>query len=155
MTSAFYSSSIANIVDQASEAVLGHLAKRNPFALAAPQRNAWLSEIDLIRRQLQGLDGWIAFEFAIPRMGKRADVVMVAAGIVFVIEFKVGSHQCDAAAFDQVMDYALRLRHHPFCTLRQRVALANASDLGWVGCRYRKSALHLACASVVTCGGLV
>jgi hypothetical protein len=104
---AFYSNPIAEVVDQTSEVILGHLAKRNPFALDALQRNAWLSQIDLLQHQLQGLTGWIAFEFAIPRMGKRADVVLVAAGIVFVIEFKVGSHQFDAAAFDQVMDYAL------------------------------------------------
>jgi hypothetical protein len=30
-------------------------------------------------------------------MGKRADVVFIAAGIVFVIEFKVGSEQFDTA----------------------------------------------------------
>jgi schlafen family protein len=110
-TSAFYSSPIADVVDQASETILGHLAKRNPFALDALQRNAWLSQIDLVRTQLGAFEGWIAFEFAIPRMGKRADVVLVTAGIVFVIEFKVGSHQFDAAAFDQVMDYALDLKN--------------------------------------------
>ncbi len=108
---AFYSSPIADVVDQTSEAILGHLAKRNPFALDALQRNAWLGQIDLVQRQFRGLNGWIAFEFAIPRMGKRADVVLVTAGVVFVIEFKVGSHQFDAAAFDQVMDYALDLKN--------------------------------------------
>ena len=61
--------------------------------------------------QLGALDGWIAFEFAIPRMGKRADVVLVAAGIVFVVEFKVGSQHFDAAASDQVVDYALDLKN--------------------------------------------
>jgi hypothetical protein len=110
-TNAFYSNPIADVVDQTAEAILGHLAKRNPFALDALQRNAWLSQIDLVQRQLQSVDGWIAFEFAIPRMGKRADVVLVTAGIVFVIEFKVGSRQFDAAAFDQVMDYALDLKN--------------------------------------------
>ncbi|MGX9427929.1 DUF2075 domain-containing protein [Bradyrhizobium sp. LeoA1S1] len=111
LVTAYYSSPIADVVDQASEAILGHLAKRNPFALDALQRNAWLGQIDIVRRQLRGLNGWIAFEFAIPRMGKRADVVLVTAGVVFVIEFKVGSHQFDAAAFDQVMDYALDLKN--------------------------------------------
>ncbi|TAI63745.1 DNA/RNA helicase domain-containing protein, partial [Bradyrhizobium sp. Leo170] len=111
LVTAYYSSPIADVVDQASEAILGHLAKRNPFALDALQRNAWLGQIDIVRRQLRGLNGWIAFEFAIPRMGKRADVVLVTAGVVFVIEFKVGSRQFDAAAFDQVMDYALDLKN--------------------------------------------
>lgn len=111
MTNAFYSSSIAELVDQSSEAILGQLAKRNPFALDALQRNAWLSQIELAQQQFQGLDGWIAFEYAIPRMGKRADVVLVTAGMVFVLEFKVGAHQFDAAAFDQVIDYALDLKN--------------------------------------------
>jgi Uncharacterized conserved protein (DUF2075) len=111
MNGAFYSSSIRELVDHTPEAILGILAKHNPFALDALQRNAWLTQIDLVRTQFRGLDGWIAFEFAIPRMGKRADVVMTSAGIVFVIEFKVGSHQFDAEAIDQVLDYALDLKN--------------------------------------------
>jgi hypothetical protein len=111
MNSAFYSSSIKDLVDQTPETVLGYLAKKNPFSLDAPQRNAWLSQIDLVRAQLGGLEGWIAFEFAIPRMGKRADVVLITAGIVFVIEFKVGSHHFELAASDQVVDYALDLKN--------------------------------------------
>ncbi len=99
MNGSFYSSSIKDLVDQSSETVLGYLAKQNPFALDALQRNAWLSQIDLVRTQLGALEGWVAFEFAIPRMGKRADVVLVAAGIVFVLEFKVGSQHFDAAAY--------------------------------------------------------
>jgi hypothetical protein len=79
--------------------------------LTFAKRNAWLNQIELVQQQLQDLDGWIAFEFAIPRMGKRADVVLVTAGIVFVLEFKVGAHQFDAAAFDQVIDYALDLKN--------------------------------------------
>ncbi|MCA1393767.1 DUF2075 domain-containing protein [Bradyrhizobium sp. IC3123] len=111
MNGAFYSSSIQELVDLAPDAILGRLAKQNPFALDALQRNAWLSQIELARAQFGGLDGWIAFEFAIPRMGKRADVVVTTAGIVFVVEFKVGSDQFDAAALDQVVDYALDLKN--------------------------------------------
>src|ERR1035437_722830 len=106
MNNSFYSSSIRDLVDQGSETVVGHLAKQNPFALDALQRNAWLSQIELVRTQLGALEGWIAFEFTIPRMGKRADVVLITAGIVFVLGFKVGSQHVDAAATDQVVDYA-------------------------------------------------
>lgn len=111
MTNAYYSSSIAELVDQSTEAILGQLAKCNPFALDALQRNAWLSQIEIAQQQFRSFDGWIAFEFAIPRMGKRADVVVVTAGVVFVLEFKVGACQFDAAAFDQVIDYALDLKN--------------------------------------------
>lgn len=111
MNGSFYSSSVKELVDQSAESVLGCLAKNNPFALEALQRNAWLAQIRLVQTQFDELDGWIAFEFAIPRMGKRADLVLTAAGIVFVIEFKVGAHEFDAAALDQVVDYALDLKN--------------------------------------------
>jgi Uncharacterized conserved protein (DUF2075) len=111
MDAAFYSSSIKEFVDQTAEAILGHLAKRNPFALDPSQRNAWLAQISLLQSQFSDSDGWISFEFAIPRMGKRADTVLVIAGIVFVLEFKVGSDSVDASALDQVVDYALDLKN--------------------------------------------
>ena len=53
MNGSFYSSSIKDLVDRSSETVLGYLAKQNPFALDALQRNAWLSQIDLVRTQLR------------------------------------------------------------------------------------------------------
>jgi hypothetical protein len=90
---AFFSSSIKGLVDQTPETILGHLAKQNPFALDALQRNAWLVQISILQRELASLNsGWLAFEFAIPRMGKRAE-------------------QFDNAARDQVVDYALDLKN--------------------------------------------
>lgn len=44
-------------------------------------------------------------------MGKRADCILVAEGIVFVIEFKVGSLVFDRHAIEQVYDYALDLKN--------------------------------------------
>jgi hypothetical protein len=79
MNGSFYSSSIEGLVDQGSETVLGYLAKQNPFTLDALKRNAWLSQVDPVRPQLGALEGWIVFEFAIPRMGKRVDVVLITA----------------------------------------------------------------------------
>jgi hypothetical protein len=71
-----------------------------------------LVQIDVLQQELSGLNaGTIFFEFAIPRMGKRADVVLLLAGTVFVVEFKVGSDTFDRAAIDQVHDYALDLKN--------------------------------------------
>jgi hypothetical protein len=131
MNSAFYSNSIKELVDQSSEAILGHLAKSNPFALDTMQRSAWLCQIEIVRKQVGSFDGWIAFEFAIPRMGKRADALMVTAGIVFVFEFKVGSDQFEAAALDQVVDYALDLKNFHAGSHDRRIVpivLATAAD---------------------------
>ena len=112
MNSSFYSSSIKDLVDQSPETILGHLAKQNSFSLEALQRNAWLAQISILRRELRGLaSGWVAFEFAIPRMGKRADNIVLVGGAIFVLEFKVGTEQFDNAALDQVVDYALDLKN--------------------------------------------
>jgi len=74
------------------DAVLGLLAARHGFALEHEQKYAWQSQIRLLRRYLpQAMPGRLYFEFFIPRMGKRADVVLVIGGTIFVIEFKVGA----------------------------------------------------------------
>ncbi len=93
-------------------AILGALAQKHGFALEHQQKGAWLSQIRLLQTALAGLnDGHIFFEFSIPRMGKRADVVLVFGGIVFVLEFKVGATSFDRSAVEQVHDYALDLKN--------------------------------------------
>jgi hypothetical protein len=53
----------------------------------------------------------IAFEFAIPRMGKRVDNIVLFGGVVFVLEFKVSADQVTASAIDQATDYSLDLKN--------------------------------------------
>src|SRR4029450_7879933 len=55
--------------------------------------------------------GSIFFEFNIPRMGRRIDVVLVIGAVVFAIEFKVGEKAFDRSAIDQVWDYGLDLKN--------------------------------------------
>ena len=64
-----------------------------------------------IETVLPGLAGKIYFEFDIPRMGKRIDVVLLIKSVIFVLEFKVGEATFSAAAFDQVWDYAIDLKN--------------------------------------------
>jgi DUF2075 family protein len=60
-------------------------------------------------------DGQIIFEYDIPRLGKRVDVVLLYRGIIFCIEFKVGESRILEADVDQVLDYALDLNNfHKF-----------------------------------------
>lgn len=49
------------------------------------------------------------FEYTIPRMGKRVDVVVLHKNIVFLLEFKCGDTEYRASTYDQVYDYALDL----------------------------------------------
>lgn len=66
----------------------------------------------MLQKGLCGVpNAWLAFEFAIPRMGKRADAIIILEGIIFVIEFKIRASFFDTAAIDQVTDYALDLKN--------------------------------------------
>ena len=44
-------------------------------------------------------------------MGKRADVVLLVDGVVYVLEYKVGEHSYPKHALDQALDYALDLKN--------------------------------------------
>jgi hypothetical protein len=127
---AYYNSDISQFVREKPETVFGHLAAHHPHDLEPAQRLVWQSQIGLLQQELRALNqGWIAFEFAIPRMGKRADVVITLAGIVFVLEFKIGAERFDSAAIEQVMDYALDLKNfHVGSHARPIVPVVVATD---------------------------
>lgn len=112
LQSAYYESDLAAFCQASENEVLGELTAQHHFALENQQRHAWQQQISILKASLIGVAaGRIYFEFAIPRMGKRADVVVLIAGVVFVIEFKVGSATFDQAALEQVHDYALDLKN--------------------------------------------
>ena len=81
-------------------------------------RDAWKAEIDIMKNVVSSLnntDGQIIFEYDIPRLGKRIDVVLLYCGIVFCLEFKVGESKILETNIDQVLDYALDLKNfHKF-----------------------------------------
>jgi hypothetical protein len=109
---AYYSAPVSNFLEDSPERILGVLTAEHHHALEEPQRWAWFQQIAILKEALATQpDGRIFFEFYIPRMGKRADVVLVSANIVFLIEFKVGATDHTASAFDQVEDYALDLKN--------------------------------------------
>jgi Uncharacterized conserved protein (DUF2075) len=73
---------------------------------------AWLAQTEILQRELQAApESWLALEFAIPRMGKRADAIIILDGVIFVVEFKIGADAFSAAAIDQAIDYALDLKN--------------------------------------------
>jgi hypothetical protein len=108
---AYYEADVKDFCTADPNAVLGELANRHGFALESQQKFAWQEQIAVLQAFLTNVPGQIYFEFSIPRMGKRADVILVSGGVVFVIEFKVGSDTFDRAAIEQVHDYALDLKN--------------------------------------------
>ncbi|MAE61892.1 MAG: hypothetical protein CMJ49_11120 [Planctomycetaceae bacterium] len=111
MARAYYHSSIGEFLSNSDEEVLGHLSRKSELALEQSQRNAWLTELEVLRESLHGMDGYILLEYAIPGMGRRADVILLFRRVVIVVEFKVGEGRYAAHALDQVLDYALDLKN--------------------------------------------
>ena len=107
----YYSDSISVFKSKKSEEILGHLSTRNEFSLESTQKRAWNEEIALLKTALDGFDGQLYFEYTIPRMGRRIDVLALIGPVIFVLEFKVGESTYNSYAVDQVVDYALDLKN--------------------------------------------
>lgn len=112
---AFYSATIHAFLLEEPTSILGKLTQYHTQDLVQLQTNAWLEQIAILKQQLPSFsvdtNNSIYFEFSIPRMGKRVDVVLVIEGLVFVVEFKVGSSEYARHDKEQVLDYALDLKH--------------------------------------------
>ena len=109
---AYYDAPIENFTKETPQTILGHLAEHHVHDLNPAQRLAWLAQIEILQRELGSFtNGWIALEFSIPRMGKRADAVIILNGVIFVIEFKIGATAFDLSAIDQAIDYSLDLKN--------------------------------------------
>lgn len=115
MNRAYYSDSIDGFRVTRDIEILGVLTQNSDFAVEQAQRDAWLEQIGVLRSALPSLPGAIYFEYSIPRMGRRIDVVLLIGPVVFVLEFKIGEREFAAHAIDQVWDYALDLKnfHEP------------------------------------------
>ncbi len=107
----YYSDSISNFLITSSQEISGTLTQSNEFALETTQRDSWLQQINILKEILQKYQGAILFEYSIPRMGRRIDVVLIIKNVIFILEFKVGEKLFLLSAIDQVWDYALDLKN--------------------------------------------
>jgi hypothetical protein len=129
---AFYEDATKNFLAKHNSTILGELVKNNPFALEDLQRNAWVEQIRIMKEAVQRINkGDVAFEYTIPRIGNRLDVVYIIENIVFLLEFKVGTREYTRYAINQVTDYALDLQNFhkasQNCYLVPIVVATNAS----------------------------
>ena len=103
---AYYSDAIVNFLRTTPEDVIGHLTIGS-YSVEQPQTRAWREEISILRNVLASYEGNIYFEYDIPRMGRRIDVVLLIGPVIFVLEFKAGEKEFSSQDIDQVWDYAL------------------------------------------------
>lgn len=115
MLNCYYSDSIDGFLRKTPSEILGSLSSASQFDVNQNQNAAWSTQIAILKNALKGLNGSLLFEFSIPRLGGRIDVILIIQNIVFVIEFKVGADKFLREDYEQVWDYALDLKnfHQP------------------------------------------
>lgn len=112
MNRAYVSTDTSRLPQVSDAELLGQLTAGLPFSLEPAQRSAWEFQIKHLRKLATELPPAHFFlEFLIPRMGRRADLIVVTEGLIFVVEYKVGSQSFDRSSVDQVYGYGLDLKH--------------------------------------------
>ena len=107
-------------------AVLGTLHNNYHGDAPTTTDEAWMGEIELMQQVLEPWReelGQIVFEYDIPRLGKRIDVVLLLRGMIFCLEFKVGKKEEFQAGIEQVMDYALDLKNFHLFSHDKKIVL--------------------------------
>lgn len=107
----YYADSIEGFLASSDSTILGELTQSSEFAVEPTQRDAWLAQIAILKSTMTAFEGHVYFEYSIPRMGRRIDVVLLIGPVIFVLEFKVGEGSFTSSALDQVCDYCLDLKY--------------------------------------------
>jgi len=109
---AFYTNTIKSFLLDSNTDILGTIQTEHSQNIVRLQTNSWDSQIKILQEELLPFgSGIILFECLIPRMGRRADVVILYENIIFVLEFKDNSREYSAQDLNQAYDYALDLSY--------------------------------------------
>ena len=112
MHRAYLSLNASDAINRSENDLYGQLASKLPFAVEQAQRAAWIYQIRHLRQLATELpNAYFFFEFLIPRMGRRADLIVIQGSLIFVIEYKVGASGFDRSSIDQVFGYGLDLKN--------------------------------------------
>ena len=111
MLNYYFKDNIQSFIKKSNEEIIGEISVANQFDSTINQNKSWEVQVKLLKEVLKPFEGTIFFEFSIPRMGKRIDVIVIMDNIVFVIEFKVGEDKFLPSYVEQVWDYALDLKN--------------------------------------------
>lgn len=129
-----YGATIGEFLLASPIAILGALAAWSDFSDELAQKFAWMQQIEILKGLLvtrESARGALYFEYAIPRLGRRIDTVLILENVLFVLEFKVGATGFTRTAIDQVWDYALDLKNfhetsHPIPVVPVLIATGKA-----------------------------
>jgi hypothetical protein len=114
----FYAATAQEFLATNKDEILGQLSRRHVRSHAsaeADQIRAWQREIEILRSAFEGAGGeyqgwWLLLETPLLRLGRRMDAVVLAPGVVGVIEFKIGAGVFSGSDRAQTERYASCLR---------------------------------------------
>ena len=141
-----YSASFGEFMNSKPLTILGALHNNYHGDTPTTTDEAWMGEITIMQQVLipwEEEHGQIIFEYDIPRLGKRIDVVLLLRGLIFCLEFKVGKQDDFQADIEQVMDYALDLKNfHLFSHNRTIVPILIPTKFKTFTTEFRPSVYH-------------
>ncbi len=109
----FYGASIGEFLRREQSYVIGELTRHAQHDINRETSNSWSEEVEVLQRVLRPYEGRgsVYLEYNIPRMGRRADAIVLIDGRVVVIEFKTAESLFTRDAAKQAWDYALDLKN--------------------------------------------
>lgn len=109
----YYSADLFQFLHENPQTILGIICENDSFSeTTLLQKNTWSEEINILQKEFARFDeGRIIFEYTIPRICKRVDVVFLHKNVVYLLEFKCGETEYKKGANEQVLDYALDLQN--------------------------------------------
>lgn len=105
----YYSDTISDFLERNTDEIIGKLTLSSQHDINDETSQSWVEEIMTLRNALAPYAGHgsVYFEYNIPRMGRRADVIAIIDGVVFVLEYKTSEQKFQREAMIQVWDYTL------------------------------------------------
>jgi len=112
MKRAWFDAPAEVLANATPQLILGYLTEATQFPAELAQISAWQFTITHLKQLSAALpDAHFFMKFAIPRMGRRADAVIVAGPLILVLEYKVGERAFARHAIEQAHGYALDLKN--------------------------------------------
>ncbi len=114
----FYAAAVQDFLAASDDAILGQLSRkhvRSHASAEADQIRAWQREIEILRLAFETIGSecegwWLLLETPLLRLGRRMDAVVLAPGVVGIVEFKVGAVAFSGQDRAQAERYASCLR---------------------------------------------
>lgn len=108
-----YSDTIDSFLQKNTDTIVGEITLSATQDINKETSNSWQQEVEVLKNVLSpyAQKGSVYFEYNIPRMGRRADVIVLIDGIIFVLEFKTSEQKFTREALIQVWDYAIDLKN--------------------------------------------